>query len=244
MWDREAGETAEQSGISEADLEMLGQWQEEKRPQVIKEQVTSKGVGEIFNFNWLFSFGGVRLQGVGDIEWWEISRLWCIMWNSKSINKNYVKNHFLGSFFFTCLPCGSKQLLDLWTSIHSHYWPLLGCWTTDLQPPGADPVPQRSISQKHWKRIDLPEMQTYLWAQVRTLLLLKFLAQERPTQSHQDTVTKEQLGTGSFRFSSAPRTNPGPQLSITNFSQKELVSQERDTCLQEGQSTVRNIKTS
>ena len=42
--------------------------------------------------------------------------------------------------------------------------------------------------------------------QVRPPLLLKFLAQEGPTQSHQDTGTKEQPGTGSFWFLSAPQS--------------------------------------
>jgi hypothetical protein len=43
-------------------------------------------------------------------------------------------------------------------------------------------------------------------SKVRPPLLLKFLAQEGPSQSHQDTGTKEQPGTGSFQFPSAPRS--------------------------------------
>jgi hypothetical protein len=30
------------------------------------------------------------------------------------------------SLFFDCLPCGTEQLLDPWTSIYSCCWPLLG----------------------------------------------------------------------------------------------------------------------
>ena len=69
---------------------------------------------------------------------------------------------------------------------------------------GADPVPQLSIPKSHQERAGLPGVLTHLWAQVRPPLLLKFLAQEGPTQSHQDTGTKEQPGTGSFWFLSAP----------------------------------------
>jgi hypothetical protein len=49
---------------------------------------------------------------------------------------------------------------------------------------------------------------THLWAQVRPPLLLKFLAQEVPAQSHQDTGMKEQPGTESFLFPSAPQSLP------------------------------------
>ena len=93
--------------------------------------------------------------------------------------------------------------------------------------PGADPVPQLSIPKSHWERAGLPgvltplkaqlsipksgqeraglpRVLTNLRAQVRPPLLLKLLAQEGPTQSHQDMGTKEQPGTESFQFPSAP----------------------------------------
>ena len=41
---------------------------------------------------------------------------------------------------------------------------------------------------------------THLWVKVRSPLLLKVLAQEGPAWGHQDTGTKERLGTGSFQF--------------------------------------------
>jgi hypothetical protein len=70
-------------------------------------------------------------------------------------------------------------------------------------------------------------VQTHLWAQVRPQLLLKFLAQEGPTQNHQDTGTKKQLGTGSFWFSFAPLSWPcATALHNPNSSGRELVSQE------------------
>jgi hypothetical protein len=58
--------------------------------------------------------------------------------------------------------------------------------------PGADPVPQLSIPKSHMKRVGFPGVLTHLRAQVRPPLLLKFLAQEGPAQSHEDTETTEQ----------------------------------------------------
>jgi hypothetical protein len=59
-------------------------------------------------------------------------------------------------------------------------------------------------------------MPTHLQAEVRPPLLFKFLAQEGSSQNHQDTVTKEQLGTGSF-WSLHPRVDPVPNLFILKF---------------------------
>jgi hypothetical protein len=77
-----------------------------------------------------------------------------------------------------------------------------------LSVPGADTVPQLSIPKYHWERAGLSGELTRLWTQVRPSLLLKFLAQERPTQSHQDIGAKEQPGIGSFQFLSVPRSWP------------------------------------
>ena len=57
--------------------------------------------------------------------------------------------------------------------------------------PGVDPVPQPSIIKSYW---DFSRVLTHLIAQVRTPLLLKFLAQEGPTQIHQDPGNKEKPG--------------------------------------------------
>jgi hypothetical protein len=51
-------------------------------------------------------------------------------------------------------------------------------------------------------------MPRHLWAQVWPPLLYKFLAQEGPSQSHQDTGTKNQLGTESFWSLSVPQSWP------------------------------------
>jgi hypothetical protein len=80
--------------------------------------------------------------------------------------------------------------------------------------PGADPVLQcleqilchsSPYSNTDQEEAGLPGVLTYMWAQVRPSLLLKFLAQEGPTESHQDTGTKEQLGIGYFQFLSVPQ---------------------------------------
>ena len=52
--------------------------------------------------------------------------------------------------------------------------------------PGVDPVPQVSTIKSYWEGTGLSRVLTHLIAQVRTPLLLKFLAQEGPTQIHQD----------------------------------------------------------
>ena len=66
--------------------------------------------------------------------------------------------------------------------------------------PGADPVTQLSIHNSHRERAGLPGVLTHLGVQVRPPLLLKFLAQERPAQIHQDTDNKEWLRTGCLWF--------------------------------------------
>jgi hypothetical protein len=60
----------------------------------------------------------------------------------------------------------------------------------------------------------------HLRAQVRPLLLLKYLAQEGAAWNLQDTETEEQSGKGCFQIPSAPRTEPVPQLSIPKFHLK------------------------
>ena len=77
--------------------------------------------------------------------------------------------------------------------------------------PRAEPEPQSCIHKYCQERAGLPGMPIYLRGQVRPPLLFKFLAQEGPSQSHQDTGTKDQPGTGSFWFLSVP------QLSIPKF---------------------------
>jgi hypothetical protein len=63
--------------------------------------------------------------------------------------------------------------------------------------PRTDPVPQR-IHKYHQERADLPGLLPHLGAQVRPPFLFIFLAQEGTLQNHQNTGTKDQLGTGSF----------------------------------------------
>ena len=60
-------------------------------------------------------------------------------------------------------------------------------------------------------------MMAYLRAQIRLPLLLKFLTQQGPAQSHQDTGTKEQPGKGSFSFHLHPGAYHVPQFSIPKF---------------------------
>ena len=60
--------------------------------------------------------------------------------------------------------------------------------------PGVDPVPQVSIIKFYWEGTGLSRVLTHLIAQVRTPLLLKFLAQEGPTQIHQDPETRKSQG--------------------------------------------------
>jgi hypothetical protein len=57
--------------------------------------------------------------------------------------------------------------------------------------PGADTGPQFSIPRSHWEVTGFPGVLTHLEAQIRPPLLLKYLAQERPVQSTQDTGTNE-----------------------------------------------------
>ena len=61
--------------------------------------------------------------------------------------------------------------------------------------PGVDPVPQVSTIKSYWEGTGLSRVLTHLIAQVRTPLLLKFLAQEGPTQIHQDPGNKKKPGT-------------------------------------------------
>ena len=75
-----------------------------------------------------------------------------------------------------------------------------------LSVPRADPVPQSYIHKYLQERAEVPGLPTHLQAQVRSPLLFKSLAQEAPSQSHQDTGTKDHLGTGSFWSLSAPQS--------------------------------------
>jgi hypothetical protein len=63
---------------------------------------------------------------------------------------------------------------------------------------------QLSIPRSCQERAGLPIVLTHLRTQVRTPFMLKFLAQEGLAQSHQDTGTKEQPGTGPFQILSVP----------------------------------------
>ena len=77
--------------------------------------------------------------------------------------------------------------------------------------PVENPLPQGSREGG-----SLPGMPTYLRTQVRPPLLFKFLTQEGLSQSHQDTGTKDQLGTRSF-WALHPKAYPVPQLTIPKF---------------------------
>ena len=55
-------------------------------------------------------------------------------------------------------------------------------------------MPQPSIIKSYWEGTGPSRVLTHLIAQVRTPLLLNFLAQEGPTQIHQDTGNKEKPG--------------------------------------------------
>ena len=68
--------------------------------------------------------------------------------------------------------------------------------------------PQLTMPKCYWKRDYLTKVPTHLWAQVRSTFLFKFLAQEEPALSHQDTGTNEQVGTGSIQFLSSPWSWP------------------------------------
>jgi hypothetical protein len=60
--------------------------------------------------------------------------------------------------------------------------------------PGVDPVPQVSTIKSYWEGTGLSRVLTHLIAQVRTPLLLKFLAQGWPTHIHQDPGNKKKPG--------------------------------------------------
>ena len=64
-------------------------------------------------------------------------------------------------------------------------------------------MPPHSIPKSCQEKAGLPGVLTHLWTQVRPTVLLKFLVQEGPTQSQQDTGTIEKWRTGSFWFLSA-----------------------------------------
>jgi hypothetical protein len=73
------------------------------------------------------------------------------------------------------------------------------------------------MPRSHQERAGLPKVRTHLRAQVRPPFLLKFLAQEKSAQSHQDMGIKEEQKTGSFGFCLHPRADPVPQFSIAIF---------------------------
>ena len=74
-----------------------------------------------------------------------------------------------------------------------------------LSAPRADPVPQSYIHKYCQERAGLPGVPTHLQAQVRKLLLFKFLTQEGPSQNHEDTGAKDQLGAEPFWSLSTPQ---------------------------------------
>ena len=86
-------------------------------------------------------------------------------------------------------------------------------------------MPQLSIPRSHKERAGFPGVLTHLRAQVRSPLLLKFLTQEGPTQSPQDTGTEGWPRMGSFWIPSVPRADPVPQLSIPKFLSERAVLQ-------------------
>ena len=73
------------------------------------------------------------------------------------------------------------------------------------------------------ERAGLPGVLTHLRAQVRSSLLLKYLAQKGPAQSPPDTGTKEQPAYG---FHLCPRADALPSSPYPNATQRELVSTE------------------
>jgi hypothetical protein len=80
-----------------------------------------------------------------------------------------------------------------------------------------------SIVKCHQERADLPRVPTHMEEQVRPLFLLKFLAQEGTSQSHQDKESKEQPGKRSFRIQSV--LNLYHSSPYSKSSKTELVSQ-------------------
>jgi hypothetical protein len=95
------------------------------------------------------------------------------------------------------------------------------------------------------KNTVLPGAQRSLWAQVRPAHFFKFLEQAGHSQSHQDTRTKDQIGTGSFWLLSAPQSwTCATVLHIKILPRKNLSPRNTDTALKEGQTTVRDSKTS
>jgi hypothetical protein len=86
---------------------------------------------------------------------------------------------------------------SLWAGMINHHYQL------PLVQSSNSYLKMESTPKYHREKAGLPEVLTHLWAQLRPPLLLKFLAQEGSTQSHQDAGTKEQLGTGSLWFPSA-----------------------------------------
>jgi hypothetical protein len=94
-------------------------------------------------------------------------------------------------------PSGHRNLGATWdrslpVSICAQSWPCATELHTQI-PPGES-----------W----LAGVPTHFQAQVRPTLLFKFLDHEGPSQSHQDTGTKDQLGTGSFWSLSPPQSWP------------------------------------
>ena len=67
-------------------------------------------------------------------------------------------------------------------------------------------MPQSNTHKYSQETAGFPGLLTPLWAQERSLLLLKFLTLEGPSQSHQVTGTNNQLGIGSFFFLSLPQS--------------------------------------
>jgi hypothetical protein len=56
----------------------------------------------------------------------------------------------------------------------------------------------------------------------KTTTSAQILAKERPAQSHQDTGSKEQPGTGSFWFPPIPVADPVAQFSVPKFLPEKI----------------------
>jgi hypothetical protein len=89
-----------------------------------------------------------------------------------------------------------------------------------LSSPRDDPLPQNYIHKYCQERGDLPGVPACLQAQVRPPLLFKFLAQEGPSQSNQDTETKITWRQDPSDLSLYPRAEIVPQLSIPKSLQE------------------------
>lgn len=81
--------------------------------------------------------------------WWHTPLIWDTP-SAGDLHKD-VGRRKAHSLFLACLPCGTEQLLDPRTSIHSCCWPLLGSWTTDYKfPYYIETTPKFCDSSERW----------------------------------------------------------------------------------------------